>query len=142
MKKFVFLTVLILSLVACSSDKVIEENPESELSITIENLVGTWLAVESHEISTASDPISFQPIEEEDRYIYKFSHDFTVTAIDIDPNITHQGNYTIAGNQVGLNFENGEILDLYIISFTENELIISRDFGFEGIIIKFERQNQ
>lgn len=74
--------------------------------------------------------------------IYKFSRNFTVTAIDIDPNITHQGNYIITENQVELNFENGEILVLYIISFTKNELIIRRDFGFEGIIVKFKRQNQ
>lgn len=68
MKKFV-LTVLTLSFVACSSDKVSEKKTESELSITVENLAGAWLAMESHEISTASDPISFQPIEEDEQYI-------------------------------------------------------------------------
>lgn len=134
---FLFAFVFFLG---CSKD---EKPQEEKLSITVENLLGTWVTIESKEIVTANDSSVFQPIEAEDKYSYQFNSNLTVIAKDIFSNTSHEGTFVMSDNAVKLNFENEEeTLFLYIRSFTENELIIYRSNGFEGIVIKFKKQEK
>lgn len=136
-----FLLVVLVLMVACSGDDVLKNDQEGRLPIIGKNLVGTWLAIESFEISTASDSIIFKTIGKNDRYSYQFKPNHVVISKDFKSNNIHKGTYSIVENKIEMDFPKEETFAVYIKSLTQDTLIIRRSFGFEGIIIKLKKLN-
>jgi len=143
LKKIILFLSLFLIFVACSSDDDNNDvSQEQEITLSVENLTGTWLAVEYRE-NNGAEFQDFENIPENERYTYKFKNDLTIVSNDFSTNKICSGEYSIIeNNRVELNFEcTEEPLNLSVSFLTKNNLIISKSFGVEGIKIKFKKQN-
>lgn len=136
MKNMIYLFAFAF-LLSCSKD---EKPQEEQLPVTVENLVGTWIATEQS-YHNGAEFGTFQIIPEEERYLYRFKDNLIVEAVD--QNNICEGIYSIAEqNDLKLNFEcSDEILYLNVRSLTENQLLIGRSLGDEGMLIKFKKES-
>lgn len=135
MKKMMFLLVLIFSFVACSSnDGDIKINKE-QLPVTVENLAGTWLSLESR-TDFGTELSLFEPIELNNQYIFILSNALTIK----DSRVVCVGNYELNENILEFIFECTGDSVWKVSSLTDNELILVKIYS-QGLVVKFKKQN-
>lgn len=132
------LSLLFISLIACSSD---DNKSKEELDVTVENIQGTWLAVEYSDHS-GSEFQPYRSIEKADQYTYTFKSDFSFLNTS-----TPQCNGFYEVNQEDrkliLNFESGcsAATSISTVSqLTNNLMILIRPAGDEAVKIKYQKQ--
>lgn len=137
--KILMLSLLFISLMACSNDDEKEQSQE-ELDLTVANLQGSWLAVEYGEHS-GSEFEPFRSIDDSNQYTYTFKNDLSFLNTS-----TPQcgGIYEIdqENKQLILNFEdscdaNPSFSTVFLLTYYE--LILTRSAGDEAVKIKYKK---
>lgn len=139
--KILILLILIVSLIACSSDDNKNKNELQELDVTVENIKGTWLAVEYSDHS-GSDFQPYQSIEKDDQYTYTFKSDlYFLNTSKSECNGSYEVNQE--ERKLILNFQSDCSSEKSISTVAEitNELmILIRSAGDEAVKIKYTKQ--
>lgn len=140
--KILISLILIVSLIACSSDDNKNKNElQKELDVTVENIKGTWLAVEYSDHS-GSDFQPYQSIEKDDQYTYTFKSDLSFLNTS---NSQCNGYYEVnqEDRKLILNFESGcssETSVSSVAEITNDLMILIRSAGDEAVKIKYRKQ--
>lgn len=141
MKTIILSLLLFLSLTACSSDDDGKQTQEEELPVSVENLTGTWLAVQRSS-NNGNDFKPFENIERNEQYTYEFKMDNTVISVDINNSESCKGSYSVQNSRIEANFNCSESsLELSVLILTEKQMIVRRSFADEAIKTRFQKQN-
>jgi len=136
-KSILILTMAIV-LFSCQEDDDIKNTNETELEININNLKGSWLAIEATE--NPGDGIGeFQDLNDSEEFTYKFKEDLSVsdTFLDCD------GTYILTETTriLDLNFQCiEEEIKWEIVSLQKKQMILSSEVSEESFSVKFNRQ--
>jgi hypothetical protein len=142
MKEMKIKSILILTMAflifSCQKNEDIQDTSESELEININNLKGSWLAIEATENS--GDGIGeFRDLLNSEEFTYDFKENMSVFDSFIDCDGTY--NLTETTRILDLNFQCIEEEIIWkISSLRENQMTLSSEVSEESLEVKFLRK--
>jgi len=136
--KSILILTMAFVLFSCQDDDDIKDTNETELEININNLKGSWLAIEATE-NPGDGTGDFQDLNDSEEFTYNFKEDLSVsdTFLDCD------GTYILTETTriLDLNFQCIEEEIIWrISSLQENQMILSSEVSEEGLDVKFQKQ--
>jgi hypothetical protein len=134
--KILIFCLLLVSLIACSSDDQNEQS-QKELEVTVANLEGTWQATESRK-NDGSELGPFEPLNESERFVYKFKTTSMVSDTFIECDGTYSLNEETKTLQIMFDCIEEEII-WEVISLKSEELILASQVSEESFRVKFSK---